>query len=207
MKITHLGHACLLVDTGAARILIDPGTLSHGFEELRDLTAILVTHQHDDHVDPDRLPALLAANPDAVLLGSAETVAFLGTGTATTPDAHHELGGAIVDVVGDGRHRSVYGDVPNMANLGFVIDESLYHPGDSLDLPDRPIDILALPVSGPWLKLGETIDFLKRVEPRVAVPMHEAALTDTTGYYFILGDFTPDGTEFRPLAAGVPTEL
>jgi L-ascorbate metabolism protein UlaG (beta-lactamase superfamily) len=207
MRITHFGHACLLVETSGARILVEPGTLSHGFEELRDLTAVLVTHQHDDHVDPERLTPLLAANPQAVLLASAETVAFLGTGTATEPDAHHDLGAASVDVVGDGRHRPVYGSVPEMANLGFVIDENFYHPGDSLDLPDRPIDILALPVAGPWLKLGETIDFLAQVHPRVAVPMHEAALADATGYYEILGHFMPDGTEFRPLEAGIPTDL
>jgi L-ascorbate metabolism protein UlaG (beta-lactamase superfamily) len=206
VKITHFGHACLLVETASARILFDPGTLSHGFEPLTGLTAILITHQHDDHVDPERLTPLLAANPQAALFGSAETVEFLGTGTATTPDSQLELSGAIVDVVG-GRHRAVYGEVPDMANLGFVIDGDFYHPGDSLDLPDRPIDILALPVSGPWLKVSETIDFLLGVEPRIAIPMHEAALADPTGYYFILGDFTPSGTTFTPLKPGVATQL
>ena len=207
MKITHYGHACLLVETDGARILFDPGTLSHGFESLTELTAILVTHQHDDHVDPDRIPALLAANPSAVLYGSSEVVAFLGTGTAAAPGDHLDVDGVDVEVVG-GRHQSVYGTEPDMANLGFLVgDGALLHPGDALDLPGRAIDILALPMSGPWLKLSETIDFLRAVAPRVAIPMHEAALSDTVGYYMITGHFTPSGTAFTPLEPGTPTIL
>jgi glyoxylase-like metal-dependent hydrolase (beta-lactamase superfamily II) len=72
MRLTHLGHACLLVETAAARLLIDPGTMS-AFDDVVDLDAVLVTHQHGDHVDPARLPALLAANPGATLFVDADT--------------------------------------------------------------------------------------------------------------------------------------
>ena len=72
MKLTHLGHACLLVETGRARLLIDPGTLS-AFDDVRDLDAVLVTHQHPDHVDPARLAPLLQASPGAALWVDADT--------------------------------------------------------------------------------------------------------------------------------------
>lgn len=207
MKITHFGHACLLVEDGGVRILFDPGTLSQGFEELTELDAILITHQHDDHVDPDRLPSLLAANPRAVLYGSAETVDFLSVGTVTAPGDRLVISRLVVDVVG-GRHASVYGSEPDMANLGYLLEKGKFlHPGDALDLPDVEVYVLALPMSGPWLKLAETIDFLKRVSPRVAIPMHERGLADTDGFYFLTTLFTPLGTTFTPLNPGEPQDF
>jgi L-ascorbate metabolism protein UlaG (beta-lactamase superfamily) len=79
MQITHFGHSCVLLDTGSARLLIDPGTWSEGFESLTGLDAVLVTHQHVDHLDPQRLPALLRGNPGARLIvdpGSAKSSAI-----------------------------------------------------------------------------------------------------------------------------------
>jgi L-ascorbate metabolism protein UlaG (beta-lactamase superfamily) len=207
MQITHFGHACLLVETGDVRILFDPGTLSRGFETLTDLTAILITHQHDDHVDADRLPALMAANPRAVLYGSSETIDFLEVGTVTVPGDSLDIDRLTVDVVG-GRHHTVYGAEPDMANLGYVVDKgAFYHPGDALDVPDGEIYVLGLPIAGPWLKLADTIDFMKKVSPRVAIPMHEAGLSDTGVYYFLTSNFTPVGVKFTPLDAGVAQEF
>jgi len=40
----------VLLDTGAARLLIDPGAFSTDFETLTGLDAVLVTHEHSDHV-------------------------------------------------------------------------------------------------------------------------------------------------------------
>ena len=42
MRITHLGHACLLVEMADTRVLLDPGTFAGDLSALRDLDAVLV---------------------------------------------------------------------------------------------------------------------------------------------------------------------
>jgi len=207
MMITHLGHACLLVETGDARLLFDPGTDSSGFEELRDLTAILITHEHDDHVDYAKLPALRAANPGAVMVADRDTAAKLEGARAVEPGDSLELGGATVDVVG-GSHEHIYLDVPGCTNAGYLVNRGeFYHSGDSYFVPDATIDILALPTSGPWLRLGDAITFLHAVGPRVAIPMHEAQLSHTGLSYGMIGAFKPESTDFVPLERGIPRDL
>jgi L-ascorbate metabolism protein UlaG (beta-lactamase superfamily) len=199
VRITHFGHSCVLLDTGSARLLFDPGVFSAGFEELRDLDAILITHQHFDHLDAERLPALVAANPQAALVvdpGSAEETGKLGLDARrVAPGDALTLGGAAVSVVG-GEHAIIHPSVPMPPNAGYVVDHgAFYHPGDSLFVPEQRVDVLGLPTAAPWLKTGEAVDFLRAVAPRVAVPIHEGLLNDT-GRQLTYGWFSrmvPDG--------------
>ena len=88
MRITKYGHSCLHISEGSASILIDPGAFSQGFETLSGLTAVLVTHQHPDHLDPKRLPLLLRGNPGATLYADAGSVDLLAKeGITATPVA------------------------------------------------------------------------------------------------------------------------
>jgi L-ascorbate metabolism protein UlaG (beta-lactamase superfamily) len=207
VKVTHFGHACLLVETDGARILFDPGTESTGYESLRDLTAILITHEHDDHVDYAKLPALLANNPGAVLVADRDTAAKLDGARAVEPGDHFELGGATVDVVG-GAHAPVYLHIPDCTNAAYIVDGgAFYHPGDSYFVPPTTIDILALPISGPWVKVSDAVTFLKAVGPRVAVPMHEAALAHPGMHIGMITAFAPEGVAVVPLESGAPTLL
>lgn len=209
MHITHLGHACLLVETEHARVLLDPGTESAGFEELRDLTAILVTHQHDDHVDVARLRDLTAANPATPILVEGETAARLDgiPHRVVEPGDRVDLDGLGIDVVG-GAHAHIYEQWPVFGNVGYVLDAgAFYHPGDALLDPGVAIDVLALPISGPWLKLGDAIGMLRAISPRVAVPMHEAALASTDQAHEMIGLFAPGGTLLRPLRRGTRTAI
>ena len=124
MKLTHLGHACLLAETGTARLLLDPGTMS-AFDDVRDLDAVLVTHQHPDHVDVARLAPLLAANPGAALWVDEDTataVPGLRAYQVARPGMRFPVGGTHVDVLG-GRHAAVYGDVPGCANAAYLVDD------------------------------------------------------------------------------------
>ena len=210
MHITHLGHACVLVEVDDVRVLIDPGAYSDGFEELEGIDLILISHVHADHYDAARVPALFAANPDAIVAASAAVatalpaelgVTILEPGTSTLAGVQIETTGSV--------HAVIHPLLPNVANSGYVIAGRVWHPGDSFDHPQRSIDILLLPVGGPWMRLADAIDFERSVAPTVSIPIHEAGLSPLHQklHYQLLTTLAPTGTQFLPLERGITHEF
>jgi len=209
MQITKLGHSCLHVVDGDANILIDPGTYSAGFESLTGLTAVLITHQHPDHLDMDRLPALLAANPAAHVYadaGSAPAIADAGFPVTTVSAGNNFDVGTSVAVYGTD-HAVIHADIPPVPNAAYLISGRLLHPGDSFTLPNLPIEILALPAAAPWMALKESIDYFRAVAPEVAFPIHEKILANTEMAYLLLGKLAPAGAQWLTPNQEEPFEL
>jgi L-ascorbate metabolism protein UlaG (beta-lactamase superfamily) len=210
MRIQKFGHACLLVEDQGQRVLFDPGMFSSGFEELRDLTAVLITHVHADHLDVDRIGALVEANPDAIVLSDQDSVAPLAehgvTAQAVDAGDSGSLGTLSYAVIG-GAHAVVHPDIPQALNVGYLLGERFFHPGDALTLPDRPIEILAAPVTGPWQKVSEAVDFVRAVKPRVAVPIHEMVWRRPEMAYTMVSNLAPDGTTVKVIDDGTPVDF
>lgn len=188
----------MLVELDDQRILIDPGTFSR-FDDVTDLTAVLVTHQHPDHLDPERWEALLAANPQAQVWAEPATAAARGgRAQALTPGTTLTLGEVEVSAVGD-QHAVIHEYVPRITNVGIVLraaeHPSLFHPGDALDADPGQVDLLAVPVNAPWGKIGETVAFVRRIAPGRVIPIHDGLLNDTgRGMYLKhIADFGADG--------------
>jgi L-ascorbate metabolism protein UlaG (beta-lactamase superfamily) len=204
MELTHFGHSCLLAEFGVARLLFDPGTFSHGFEGITGLSAILITHQHPDHADPVRLPALVAANPGAALYADPQTAAQLGGDwRAVNVGDDFVVNGLTVRGVG-GRHAVIHPEIPVIDNISYLIGDDehpakLMHPGDALFVPDEPVEVLATPAAAPWMKISEAVDYLRAVAPRHAVPIHQGIIApEARGiYYGRLTEMTD--TDFRIL--------
>ena len=204
MRISKYGHSCLHVVDGAASILIDPGGFSQGFETLSGLTAVLVTHQHPDHVDLQRLPGVLRANPGATLYADTGSVAVLAeagiTATAVSTGTILDVGTTVEVFAGD--HAIVHRDVPVIPNACYLIGGRLLHPGDSLTVTDRKVDILALPASAPWMAVKEAVDYFRAVSPAVAVPIHEKMLANPAMVYSLITRLGPTGTRWVNLDDG-----
>lgn len=213
MRLTKLGHSCLLVEESGARLLLDPGNLSAGFEELEGLTAVLFTHQHADHLDQQRLRGLLDRNPGVRVIsdpGSAEPLGQAGVEVEVVADGQElDVGGVGVRVAGRD-HAVIHPDIPVVPNVGYLVGGRLFHPGDAFTQPGQPVAVLAVPAAAPWLKVSEPIEYLRAVRPRVAVPVHDQVLS-TAGrsiHYRQLEQLgAKEGTTLRSLDDGVPVEL
>ena len=204
MRLTKYEHSCVLVEDGDARVLIDPGGFSHGFETLAGLTAVLVTHQHGDHLDVERVRALLERNPEARLYTDAGSAAVLAeTGIAATgvqPGERLDVG-TTVDVFG-GHHAVIHPDVPVIPNVAYLVGGRFLHPGDSYTIPDVDVEILGMPTNAPWSKAGEVVDYVRALTPDVAIPIHEALLAVPDFYFGLYDRLAPDETDLRVVTPG-----
>lgn len=184
MQITRFGHAAVLVEAADTRILIDPGTFSlDATFELEDLDAIVVTHQHPDHIDRDRGQHLIERNPDAALLCDPETASVLAFGSWLEHGDEVETGIKGITVRGVGaEHAVIVPDLPRIANVGVLLgapgEPTLFHPGDSYEYAPEGVDVLALPLSAPWGKVSETVDFVQRVSPTTLFPIHDLTISE-----------------------------
>ncbi|PXX71520.1 L-ascorbate metabolism protein UlaG (beta-lactamase superfamily) [Nocardia tenerifensis] len=214
MNVTHYGHACVLIELGdkPIRVLIDPGSYSRDFEDLRDLDLILFTHAHPDHLDTNRLPALLEHNPAARIVHGHSAADALADYSARTHLTHPgdtvRLAGIEIAVTG-GEHACVHPDLPGSDNNGYLIAGAVFHPGDAFDPPPAAVDTLLLPAGGPWMKVGEGVDYLRAVAPRIAIPIHQAGLAEVHQrmHHHLLGSLAPEGTEVIVLEHAVARTL
>ncbi|WP_406407814.1 MBL fold metallo-hydrolase [Streptomyces halstedii] len=174
-------HSCVRLERDGRALVIDPGGFSED-DAAVGADAILVTHEHPDHFDEGRLRAGLESNPAAqvwTLRRVAEQLSAAFPGRVHTVGHGDTFSAAGFDVQVHGElHAVIHPDIPRITNIGFLVDGSIFHPGDALTVPDRPVDTLMLPVMAPWNKISEVIDYVREVAPRRAIDVHDALLTD-----------------------------
>jgi L-ascorbate metabolism protein UlaG (beta-lactamase superfamily) len=212
MELIKHGHACVVLCEGERRLVIDPGMFTEP-DAFTGASAVLVTHEHPDHFAPDRLRAALDADPAlevwtngsvaGLLDGLGSRVHVVGNGDVVT------AAGFEVRVHGE-LHAEIHPDVPRIANIGFLVNGQVFHPGDALTVPDQPVETLLVPMHAPWSRTADLIDYLRAVHAHQAFAVHDGLLNDAglgvvSGLLGERGPGTP--TPFSRLAPGDTTEL
>lgn len=227
MKLTKYTHSCVRLERDGNVLVLDPGTFSEVEEALAGAHAVLITHEHADHLDRDRVLAQLRANTSLVLYAPAALAAGLraaAAGDSSGSDAEGPAG-RILDVEPNstfsvasfevqsfgGQHALIHSLVPVVANVGYLIDGTLYHPGDSFVVPNGlTARTLLVPIHAPWSKVGEVIDFVIACGAERAYPIHDALLNENglniaEGHVTRFGELY--GTVYRHLSAGESVEV
>ncbi|GGF50874.1 MBL fold metallo-hydrolase [Marmoricola endophyticus] len=209
MRVTKLGHACIRLEHDGHVIVIDPGGFTER-EAVDGATAVLITHEHGDHLDLGHLAATDA--PVFTVEGVAAQIrvgapAVAERTTVVAPGESFDVG-LPARAVGE-RHAVIHESIPVPSNSGYVVSAggtTLFHPGDSFELPGEDVDLFCLPVSAPWTKLAEVMEHAKAVGAPRTLAVHDRilsevglALTDdrVAAYLEGIGDYVrlPDGAE------------
>jgi L-ascorbate metabolism protein UlaG (beta-lactamase superfamily) len=198
MELTKHRHSCIRFDDGDRTLVIDPGAFSDLDPALDGVQAVLITHEHRDHVDAERLRAAAAADsrlriwaPHAVAAQFADLgEQVIGVG----PGESFEAAGFAVRTFG-GQHALIHPLIPIVANIGYLVADAVFHPGDSFVVPPDAVDTLLLPAVAPWSKVAEVIDYTIAVRAARTYPIHDAIVVDA--YHAILeGNLVPIAERF-----------
>jgi L-ascorbate metabolism protein UlaG (beta-lactamase superfamily) len=183
VRITKFGHAALRLEHGGAVVVLDPGVFT-GPEALDGATAVLITHEHPDHWTAEQLRRTEA--PVFTIAAVAELLPddVAERTTVVTPGATLDVG-VPVTVVGE-KHAVIHPELPHFDNSGYLLNlggTTVFHPGDALTLADtvrgdNAPDVLLLPVSAPWLKASECIDYARAVGAPRNVAIHDAVYSE-----------------------------
>ncbi|GAB3283810.1 MBL fold metallo-hydrolase [Sinomonas notoginsengisoli] len=227
MRMTKFTHSCVRIEkpgepAGSGRgqrvLVIDPGNFSEVEDALEGADAFLVTHEHPDHLDMARVTAVLEKSPSLEAWAPAKAARELKEAApscaervhVTEPDAEFEAGGFRLKTFGS-QHALIHASVPVVANIGYLVDDDLFHPGDSFTVPHGArVGTLLVPIHAPWSKIGEVLDFIIAVRAPRALPIHNALLNERgTGLVEKHAERISElyGTEFTHLEPGESVEL
>jgi L-ascorbate metabolism protein UlaG (beta-lactamase superfamily) len=212
MKITKYEHACLVLEDQGKKLVIDPGGWTETFGTLENIVAVVITHQHGDHCNPAHVAAIAAANPAVQVFSTSDVAGQLTTPAVTAVAAGQtvQAGPFGLQFYG-GQHAVIQPSVPPIQNIGVLVNQALYYPGDSFSVPDQAtVTALALPVSAPWLKVSEVMDFFAAIKPTICFATHNALLSERGEELLdgIVGDMCAQaGTTYYSLRPGQAIEI
>lgn len=179
MKLTKYEHAFLVLEEEGQKLVIDPGSYSSDMPELENVCGMVITHVHGDHFNLPHIDKILARNPEAIIHTVEEVAKELGARAhkIVSSGASEQCGPFQLAFHGE-KHAIIHDSAPVWQNVGVMVNQTLYYPGDSFTVPDAPVEVLAVPAGSPWAKIGEEMDFVEAIKPAKAFPTHNAHLSE-----------------------------
>jgi len=211
MHIKKLSHCCLVIDVNQKRIVLDPGSYSiEQHDKIAHADIILITHEHQDHLHIESLKSMVKRSKDvAVVTNDAVGEILAKEGISHRVMKHGnaiDVKGVHIEAYGE-KHALIHSSIPQSSNVGFFIENRFFFPGDALTDPKKPVDVLAFPVAGPWIKLSEGIDYALQLKPRMAFPVHDAVMRLPTLNIVAEKVLSQNGIEFIKLEDGGEIEV
>jgi L-ascorbate metabolism protein UlaG (beta-lactamase superfamily) len=212
MRVTKQEHACLVVEESGKTLVVDPGLFTTALVGLTNVVAIVITHEHADHWTDDQLNHILERSPDARIFAPVGVVAAAAGFDITVVNGGdtQEVAPFTLRFFGE-KHAVIHSSIPVVDNVGVLINDALYYPGDSFTVPEGvDVDTLAVPVGAPWMKIGEAIDYVLEVKPRRSFATHEMVLSTagkSMGNDRIQWATEQNGGQFFPLQPGEAIDL
>lgn len=214
MKIKKIGHCCLLIKTGEVTILTDPGAFTVDLHKsVTNIDIILITHEHADHLHVESLKEIVANNPKAKVITNRSVGKLIGEENIEYEilegkDSKEYLN--ILIEARDAKHEEIYEEVAQVQNTGYFIANKLFYPGDAYCNPEKAVDILALPVAGPWCRIPDAIRYALKVKPNKVFPVHDGMLQeDKIGASHKIPEnvLTENGIDFITMVSGDEKDL
>jgi len=211
MHITKLGHCCLVIEEAGVRIMTDPGAYSTLQNEVKDIDYIFITHEHQDHFHLESLKVVLRNNPTAKIVTNTSVGKLLDVEKISYQLLEHggegDFGGVHVEGHGE-KHAVIYKEYGQVENTGYFFANRFFYPGDAFYNPHKPVEILALPVAGGWVKISEATDYAKALKPQVVFPVHDGMLKIFGGYHAVPQKFLSEaGIAFSIIENGETKEF
>lgn len=211
MKITKYEHACVVMEEANEKLVIDPGELTV-LPVLENVRAVVITHVHGDHLSIENIQALRKENSDMVVYAAAEAAEKLeaaGVEARPVTDQMYETVGHFRLLLQPTDHAVVYQTSP-CKNVTVTVNDAVYHPGDSFDLPKEQVNLCLVPLAAPWAKAMETMEFIRGCNAVRFVPVHDGILSDAgTGFYnnWAGSAAAEKGAEYTVLLTGESVEV
>src|SRR3990167_5863296 len=186
MKITKLGHCCLIIEEAGVKILTDPGIYSTAQNDVTDIDCIVITHEHGDHLHLDSIKTILSRNNNIKIISNSAVGAILEKEGIVFDLVEHGQEKQIGDMLIEGhgtKHAEIFEEYGQVLNTGYFFNNRLFYPGDALYNPQRPVEILAFPTPGSWSNTKESINYVFDLKPKKCFPVHDGMFKTTSFLY------------------------
>lgn len=211
MRITKYEHACFVASIADKKLIVDPGSFTVPLPDTNNVVAVVITHEHADHWTPEHLSRILSNSPDVKFFGPAGVAAAATDFEFTIVEGGDKVAVEPFELEFFGeKHAVIHSSFPIIDNVGVLINGAVFYPGDSFTQGPQGVELLAVPASAPWLKIGEVMDYVLEAKPKRSFAVHEminSVIGNGMANQRIQATTEAGGGEFHPLSPGESIEL